>query len=182
MDTYSLSKAGISGKIYHRRKLHDQHLRLGRVSEEVVIDTQSVEDQFKNLLCSHPCMTRNLTPETLGDFYTRDLYVWDSRAIRAMCFAASPQRAASAASNASVMVRRRESTAEDVVQVPFEDYVTGKKIAVRPFYSQIYRREELWLLVFQVEKMRNPLCIVSRKHENALLESLRSKRTSAVLG
>lgn len=50
-------------------------------------------------------------------------------------------------------VAKVESTADVVGEVTIEDYVAGKKIAVRPFNPQICKYVEYWHTILQFEGM-----------------------------
>lgn len=88
-------------------------------------------------------------PEALGSFYTSWFYSWDSLSMRAVRTSASPKLASFVDPHSS-FAADVESSPEDVVEVPFDDYVTKRKVAVRLSNPQSYRREELRLTIFQV--------------------------------
>lgn len=58
------------------------------------------------------------------------------------------------------------SDAENVVEVPFDDNTTGKKVAVRDFDPQIHRGEDVWLTIFQIVDAKNLLHAVFQTHED----------------
>lgn len=50
-----------------------------------------------------------------------------------------------------------ESDAEDVVQVSTDNDTTEKNAAVCGLDPQSLTREEVWITIFQVDKVKNPL-------------------------
>lgn len=76
----------------------------------------------------------------------------------------------------SPVVVNVESSPGDAVKVSIDDHVGRKKVAVRFFYPQTYRCEEVWLTTFRVDKVQNRIRAVSQKPEDDSVESPRVKR------
>lgn len=49
-----------------------------------------------------------------------------------------------------------ESSAEDVIELPIDKGVAGKEVTACFSKLQTYRREEVWLAIFQVDEVQNP--------------------------
>lgn len=93
--------------------------------------------------------------------------------MRAVSAASSPRPAYSIDSHSSV-VTDVDSSFEIVVEVPFDDDLKGKNIAVCTSDLQTYRREKVWHINFQVEEAQNPLRAVSQEHDDDFLELTQS--------
>lgn len=69
-----------------------------------------------------------------------------------------------------------ESNAKNVVETPIDNNTSGKKIAGCSFNPQRCTRGQVWLIIFQVDDIRVPLCAGSQSSEDKLVESFRTKR------
>lgn len=61
----------------------------------------------------------------------------------------------------SSFVADDESSLEEIVEAPIADDVAGKKVAASPFDPQTYRRDKVWVTIFQVDDVQRPLRAVS---------------------
>lgn len=69
-----------------------------------------------------------------------------------------------------------ESSPEDFFEVSIDNDVTGKEVAVRPVDLQTYKREEVWLTIFQFSEVYTLVHAVRQKCEDDLLESLQANK------
>lgn len=81
--------------------------------------------------------------------------LWNFRTIHAVSPSSSSKKAKHAGSY-NYLMTDVESTAEYDEETPFNKDVTGMKVAVRHFSPQVYRDKEVWLTIFQVNKVQNP--------------------------
>lgn len=112
-------------------------------------------------------------PKTLGHFYTSGLYALYSRAMSDVS-ASTSSKPAPSDGPCSPVVADVESSAEDVIRAPMDDNIAGKEVAVCPIDPQTYRCENVWVTIFRVSEVQNPLLVVWQKNKDDLLESLRA--------
>lgn len=74
-----------------------------------------------------------------------------------------------------------ESSDKELVKILVDDDVTEKGIAAPTFHSQTFRREGVWLTIFQIDELQKPLKAGLQKQKIDLLQSEREKSTSTVL-
>lgn len=63
---------------------------------------------------------------------------------------------------------------EDIDQVPADEDLHSREALVLPFNPQKYERKKIWLTVSQVDDVTDTLRAVSHKHDEDLMESLKS--------
>lgn len=56
-----------------------------------------------------------------------------------------------------------KSSAKDVVELSADDQITGKDFITGPFDLQTYASENVWLTIFQINKVQKPLRAVFQK-------------------
>lgn len=108
---------------------------------------------------------------------TSGFYAWSARTVCAVGHSPRPHPASPLSPYISEVAAVR-SDAEDFVEVCIDHDTTGKKLAVSDFLLQSYAREELWLSIFQVDDVGNPLRAVSQTPDEKLMEPLRTKSKS----
>lgn len=77
--------------------------------------------------------------------------------MRTVSVSARPKLASCVGPHSSV-VADVESSPEVVVTVPIDNVVARKEVAVRAFGPQTYRCGKVWLTIFQVDEVQNPVC------------------------
>lgn len=58
----------------------------------------------------------------------------------------------------------------------------GDEFFACPSDSHTSSRDESELIIFQIDKVRNTICAVSRKHKNCLLKSLQTQKCQSGAG
>lgn len=152
-DTATLGNDGSPGETSLRRRLDNHDLLSAEKSNQVAFRAPVVQDQCRTLLYFEPFSTSYEVPKTLGGLYTSGFYVRDSRAVRAVSVSASCKPASSVGLH-SFVAAGVESSPENVVEILIDDGSAGKKVAIRLFDPQTYRREEAGSLSSRLTKSR----------------------------
>lgn len=170
--TATFSDASALDKISTRRSLHSQGFWYSEESDQVVTGAPTILEQCRTLHYPYLLTARDDELETMSSLYTSDFYAWEFRAMRIMSLSPWSRSIAFVVAHTS-MTASIGSSAEDVLRAPIKNYVTRRESAVRPFDSQIHRREKFLLSIFQVAEVQSTLHVFSSLHEDYLLEFFR---------
>lgn len=131
----SLSDLSTLDKNSLRCTLHKHDLPCSEKLDCAAICSPAIWQQFKTLPFSYHFITANRILETVGALLSSGLYVWNTRAMHAVCRLLNDRLASSLGSYTS-KVGAVESLAKDVVKDPTDVNTTGKKLAVRQIDPQ----------------------------------------------
>lgn len=133
---------------------------------------QKIQGRFQTLTYPYFFSTTEDVSKPLGDYYTSSFYAWNFCAVRSMSLSVSPTLASSAGPHTFV-IANVESSAKDAVEAFIKKDRTGNAAVVCIFDPHIYKREENLLTTYRLDRVQKPSRVVSQKHQDDLLESLR---------
>lgn len=139
-----------------RRKIQNHEFSCNQELKQIVIGSQAAQHQSTAVSYRHPPIKSDDVPDKLDELCTSGFEAWYYSAMHVVSSSPSP-KPATLVEPYNFEVVKVESNRKDVSKVFIDKGVTRERINIRPLDQQRWKREEAWLTIFEVEKVKNAL-------------------------